>query len=96
MTIPHIQIDVIETRSETNGLHLYLTIEEALLASSKDPTIWKIGFTDMNSGERYRLIRTKNAWKQKPPYQSQGDMFYAAERHFTNRDILDLFCIEYL
>lgn len=93
MTIPNIQIDVIETRSDITGLKLFLNIEDALLAVTKDPTIWKISFTDINSGERYRLIKTKDYWKQEVPIQ-YGDMFYAAERDFTNRDILDLFCIE--
>lgn len=94
MTISQIQFDVIETRSDINGLKLFFTIEEVMIATSNDPTIWKISFTDMNSGERYRLIKTKNYWQQQVPIHCQNDMFYAPERIYTNRDILDLFCIE--
>lgn len=94
MTIPFIQFDAIETRSDVTGLKLFFNIEDALLATSNDPTIWKIGFTDMNSGERYRLIKTKDGWRQQVPTYIQGDMIYAPERDYTNRDILELFCIE--
>lgn len=96
MTVSNVQFDVIETRSEVNGITLFFNIEDVLIAISRDPTIWKISFTDMNSGERYRLIRfktkQKEVWVQNLPHNYlQNDMLYAPEREFSKNELLELF-----
>ena len=45
-----------QTRSEETGLEFYETLDDALAATVKDPTIWKVSFTGIN-GDRVRLIR---------------------------------------
>lgn len=65
---------MIQTRSETNGLGQFNTLQEAIEASKKDKTIWKISFT--LNGERVRMVRqhlngvgakvATNSWEYEP------------------------------
>lgn len=45
----------VQTRSESNGLRLWRTLEEALAHAKQDNTVWKISFP-LASGERIRLV----------------------------------------
>lgn len=52
-----------QTRSETNGLSVHESIDDALDRARNDPTVWKISFTH---GKRFRLLRTPDdgVWEQ--------------------------------
>lgn len=57
---------MIQTRSETTGIKEFATFKEALIASKRDITIWKISFT-LQTGERIRLVRSQaDLWNYEP------------------------------
>lgn len=91
MTVSSFKIDVIEIRSEMGGLYTFFNIEDVFFALAKDPSIWKISFNNTTSGERYRLIRYKEVWKQQQPEYIYTKLLYAPERDYTTNDLLDLF-----
>ena len=50
-----------QTRSETNGIHFYPTLESALFAAMMDETVWKVSF-NVDVDTRIRLVRSRNGW----------------------------------
>lgn len=50
----------VQTRSEKNGLQMHDSIKNAIAASMKDDSIWKISF-NAQSGERVRMTRENYA-----------------------------------
>lgn len=53
-----------QTRSETNGLDYFDTLEQALQEAENDPTIWKISKGDT------RLVKLENgSWENQPIMQ---------------------------
>lgn len=47
----------VQTRSEENGIQVFNSISDAFKATEVDWTIWKISWTDSETGERIRFIR---------------------------------------
>lgn len=50
-------IDVVQTRSEVNGLCRRMSLAASIYAAKQDPTIWKISYTD-EENKRRRFVRS--------------------------------------
>lgn len=58
--------NLVQTRSEQNGLGYWTDLDAAKAAANEDESIWKISYTDVD-GNRVRLIRQENdSWKEEP------------------------------
>ena len=53
-----------QTRSETNGMGYYDSLEAAMKAAAKDDSIWKISFTV--GKESVRLVKQDSQWIYEP------------------------------
>ena len=57
----------VQGRSETTGMHLFGSVSEAFKATEDDWSIWKISWTDKETGERIRFIRLgTSTWQFAP------------------------------
>lgn len=60
----------VQTRNDDGEIPTYETIAEAFKAAEKDPSIWKISWTDKTTNERVRLVRYRidgvSEWVYRP------------------------------
>lgn len=48
----------VQTRDQDGALNYYPSIKDAMAASAQDCSVWKVSWTDSETKERVRLVRT--------------------------------------
>lgn len=57
---------VVQMRHENGDLMYRDSVEQCMKEAKEDFGIWKISWTDSQSGERIRLVRSGHAWVYEP------------------------------
>ncbi len=75
----------VQTRSEETGMRLFGSISEAFKATEDDLSIWKISWTDKETGECIRFIRLGTSTWQFAPMAVEIEELVETSRKYNGK-----------